>query len=220
MSKKSCNFAPENNKNVNDNTERRAMIDFIRGKIAELSPTSVVLDVNGVGYELNITLPTYSALLGKEETKLFVYEAIREDAHDLYGFPSKGERQLFLALITVSGVGPGSARMILSGYTATEIRQLIAVGNAKALSNVKGLGIKTAQKIIVELKDKVLKIDLGDNPGAAIPAAGMAGASPAGRFFAGRRFFLYIYKRDSKSFFRRPSLRGRFFFPGLFIPCP
>lgn len=156
------------------------MIDFIRGKIAELSPTSVVLDVNGVGYELNITLPTYSALLGKEETKLFVYEAIREDAHDLYGFPSKGERQLFLALITVSGVGPGSARMILSGYTATEIRQLIAVGNAKALSNVKGLGIKTAQKIIVELKDKVLKIDLGDNPGAAIPAAGMAGASPVG----------------------------------------
>ena len=142
------------------------MIDFIRGKIAELSPTNVVLDVNGVGYDVNIALPTYSALLGKEDAKLFVYEAIREDAHDLYGFPTKGERQLFEALTTVSGIGPGSARMILSGYTATEVRQLIAVGNAKALSNVKGLGIKTAQKIIVELKDKVLKIDLGDNPGA------------------------------------------------------
>ena len=142
------------------------MIDFIRGKIAELSPTEVILDVNGVGYEVNITLPTYSILVGQSETKLFVYEAIREDAHDLYGFLTKGERELFLALITVSGVGPGSARTILSGYTAVEIRQLIAVGNARALSQVKGLGLKGAQKIIVELKDKVLKIDLGDNPGA------------------------------------------------------
>ena len=142
------------------------MIDFIRGKIAELSPTEVILDVNGVGYEVNITLPTYSLLMGQTETKLFVYEAIREDAHDLYGFLTKGERQLFLALITVSGVGPGSARMILSGYTAAEIRQLIAVGNAKALSQIKGLGLKSAQKIIVELKDKVLKIDLGDNLGS------------------------------------------------------
>jgi len=142
------------------------MIDFICGKIAELNPTYVIIDVGGVGYEINITLPTYSLLADKQETKLFIYEAIREDAHDLYGFLTKGERQLFLALITVSGVGPGSARMILSGYTAAEIRQLIAVGNAKALSQVKGLGIKTAQKIIVELKDRVIKIDLGDNLGA------------------------------------------------------
>ena len=141
------------------------MIDFIRGKIAELSPTYAILDVSGVGYEINITLPTYSLLVDKTETKLFVYESIRDDSHDLYGFLTKGERQLFLALITVSGVGPGSARMILSTYTAAEIRQLIAVGNAKALSQVKGLGIKGAQKIIVELKDKVLKIDLGDNLG-------------------------------------------------------
>lgn len=141
------------------------MIDFIRGKIAELSPTYAIIDVGGVGYEINITLPAYSLLVDKTETKLFVYEAIREDAHDLYGFLTKGERQLFLALISVSGVGPGSARTILSSYTAAEIRQLIAVGNAKALSQVKGLGIKGAQKIIVELKDKVLKIDLGDNLG-------------------------------------------------------
>ena len=142
------------------------MIDYIHGKIAELTPTYVVLETGGVGYEVNIDLPTYSRLMGVAETKLYVHESIRDDAHDLYGFLSKGERQLFLALITVSGVGPGSARMIMSGYTATEIRQLIAVGNAKALSQVKGLGLKCAQKIIVELKDKVLKIDLGDTPGA------------------------------------------------------
>ena len=142
------------------------MIDFIRGKIAELSPTYAILDVGGVGYEVNITLPTYSLLIDKTETKLFIYEAIRDDAHDLYGFLTKGEREIFLALITVSGVGPGSARTILSGYTAAEIRQLIAVGNAKALSQIKGLGLKSAQKIIVELKDKVLKIDLGDNLGS------------------------------------------------------
>ena len=153
------------------------MIDFIRGKIAELSPTEVILDVNGVGYEVNITLPTYSILVGQSETKLFVYEAIRDDAHDLYGFLTKGERELFLALITVSGVGPGSARTILSGYTAVEIRQLIAVGNARALSQVKGLGLKGAQKNIVELKDKVLKIDLGDNPGATSTNVAAAAAN-------------------------------------------
>jgi len=137
----------------------------------------VVLDVNGVGYDVNIALPTYSALLGKEDAKLFVFEAIREDAHDLYGFPTKGERQLFEALTTVSGIGPGSARMILSGYTATEVRQLIAVGNARGLSAIKGLGTKTAQKIIVELKDKVLKIDLGDNLGSTNVVAPQASAN-------------------------------------------
>lgn len=153
------------------------MIDYITGKIAELTPTYVILETGGVGYEVNIDLPTYSRLMGVAGTKLFVYEAIREDAHDLYGFLSKGERQLFLALITVSGIGPNSARMILSGYTAAEIRQLIAVGNAKALSQVKGLGLKTAQKIIVELKDKVLKIDLGDNLGAMNISAAASAAN-------------------------------------------
>ena len=142
------------------------MIDYINGKVTELTPTYVVLEAGGIGYEINIALPTYSWIGGKADAKLFVYEALRDDSQDLYGFPSKGERQLFLALITVSGVGPNSARMIMSGYTAVEIRQLIAVGNARALSQIKGLGLKTAQKIIVELKDKVLKIDLGDNPGA------------------------------------------------------
>lgn len=142
------------------------MIDFIRGTIAELNPTYVVLETAGVGYEINITLPCYSSLVGVAETKLYTTEIIREDTHDLYGFPSKGERELFLLLTSVSGIGPNTARMIMSGYTAAEVRQIIAVGNAKALSQVKGLGLKTAQKIIVEIKDKVLKIDLGDNLGA------------------------------------------------------
>lgn len=147
------------------------MIDYIRGTLADLCPTYAVIEAGGVGYELNIALPTYSQLMDKTEAKLFVYEAIRDDAHDLYGFYTKGEREMFMALITVSGVGPNSARTILSGYTAPEIRQLIAIGNAKALSGIKGLGLKTAQKIIVELKDKVLKIDLGDNLGAMDLAA-------------------------------------------------
>lgn len=144
------------------------MIDFIHGPVAELNPTYVVLEAAGIGYEINITLPTYSLLLGQQEAKLFTTEIIREDTHDLYGFPSRGERELFLLLTSISGVGPNTARMIMSGYSASEVRQIIAVGNAKALSQVKGLGLKTAQKIIVEIKDKVLKIDLGDNPGAQL----------------------------------------------------
>lgn len=153
------------------------MIDFIRGNIAELTPTYAVIETAGVGYLLNIALPTFTWLGDKTEAKLYAYEAIREDGHDLYGFPTKGERTLFEALLTVSGVGPGSARMILSGFTASEVRQLIAVGNARALSQVKGLGVKTAQKIIVELKDKVLKIDLGDNPGASMPDVAVSAAA-------------------------------------------
>jgi Holliday junction DNA helicase RuvA len=102
-------------------------------------------------------------LVGKEgqESRLYITEIIREDAHELYGFFSKGERELFVMLMTVSGIGANTARMIMSAYSAAEIRQIIATGNARALSQVKGLGPKTAQRIIVDLKDKVLKIDLG-----------------------------------------------------------
>jgi len=164
------------------------MIDYIKGELAELTPTYAVVEAGGVGYEINIALPTYSALAGKEArkdkagevVKIVTQDIIREDDHLLYGFMTKGERELFVALTSVSGIGPNTGRMIMSGYTAAEIRQIIATGNVKALSNIKGIGGKTAQRIIVELKDTVLKIDLGDNLGAmALQAEAAAPQGPA-----------------------------------------
>ena len=139
------------------------MIEYIKGQLTDVNPTYVVIEAAGVGYAINIALPTYSELVGREgqESRLYITEIIREDAHELYGFFSKGERELFVMLMTVSGIGANTARMIMSAYSAAEIRQIIATGNARALSQVKGLGPKTAQRIIVDLKDKVLKIDLG-----------------------------------------------------------
>ncbi|MDO9154134.1 MAG: Holliday junction branch migration protein RuvA [Paludibacter sp.] len=134
------------------------MIDYIKGQISELTPTCAVIETAGVGYFLNISLPTYTVLSGKTETKLFVYESIREDAHTLYGFVNQTERQLFLLLISVSGIGANTARMIMSSYSAQEIQEMIASGNASALSSIKGIGTKTAQRIIVDLKDKILKV--------------------------------------------------------------
>lgn len=143
------------------------MIDYIKGELTFLTPTYAVIEAAGVGYQINIALTSYSNLVGKEgqTNKLFVTEIIREDTHDLFGFFTTGERELFVMLMTVSGIGANTARMIMSAYSAAEIRQIIATGNARALSQVKGLGPKTAQRIIVDLKDKVLKIDL-ENQGA------------------------------------------------------
>ena len=139
------------------------MIEYIKGELTFLTPTYAVIEAAGVGYQINIALTSYSSLVGKEGqvTKLLVTEIIREDTHDLFGFFTAGERELFVMLMTVSGIGANTARMIMSAYTASEIRQIIATGNARALAQVKGLGPKTAQRIIVDLKDKVLKIDLG-----------------------------------------------------------
>ncbi len=143
------------------------MIDYIKGELAELTPTYAVIEAAGVGYEINIALTTFTTLSGSQPSKetpikLFVTEIIREDAHLLFGFMNKAERELFLLLITVSGIGANTARMIMSAYSVGEIRQVIATGNAAALSSIKGIGPKTAQRIIVELKDKVLKIaDVG-----------------------------------------------------------
>ncbi len=139
------------------------MIDYIKGELAELTPTFAVLEAGGVGYEINIALTTFTTLNGlqpteKSVTKLYVTEIIREDAHLLFGFMNKAERELFLLLTSVSGIGANTARMIMSSYNVGEIRQVIAVGNAAVLSSIKGIGPKTAQRIIVELKDKVLKI--------------------------------------------------------------
>ena len=134
------------------------MIDYIKGEIAELTPATVIIETAGVGYCIHISLPTFSVLQGRKEAKLFVYEVIREDAHLLYGFTNQAERQLFLLLISVSGVGANTARMIMSSYSAAEIQEMIATGNVTALNAIKGKGGKTAQRIIVDLKDKIMKV--------------------------------------------------------------
>lgn len=146
-----------------------AMIEYIYGELSELSPTLAVIEAGGVGYAINIALTTFTQLTGKERTataagqpcRLYCTEIIREDTHELYGFPTKGERALFEMMMTVSGIGGNTARLIMSAYSAADIRQIIATGNVKALSSIKGFGPKTAQRLIVDLKDKVLKVDLG-----------------------------------------------------------
>ena len=131
------------------------MYDYLRGEIAEIAPTYAVIDCGGVGYHVNISLNTYTAIQNLREAKLFVYEAIREDAYTLFGFRDKQEREMFELLISVSGVGPNTARMILSSLTVDDLMSVIASGNSGMLKSVKGIGAKTAQRIIVDLKDKV-----------------------------------------------------------------
>lgn len=134
------------------------MIDYIKGEITELTPAYVVIETGGIGYFINIALPVFSLLSGKKSVKLYIYEVIREDACLLYGFSTKDERQLFLLLISVSGIGANTARMIMSSYSVEELQGIIASENDSALSSIKGIGTKTAQRIIVDLKDKILKI--------------------------------------------------------------
>lgn len=135
------------------------MYEYIRGTVAEATPAYAVIDVGGVGYILNISLHTFAQIEHTDEAKLFVHYVVREDAQLLFGFATETERELFRMLISVSGVGGNTARMILSTYSAEELRNIIATGNAVLLKNVKGLGLKTAQKIIVELSGRM--VDLG-----------------------------------------------------------
>lgn len=136
------------------------MYDYIKGKVEEITPTYVVIDNQGIGYMLNISLNSYNALQRQTESaKVYVYEAIRDDAHVLFGFTEKRERELFLLLITVSGVGANTARMILSSLTPSDLEQTIATGNVAVLKSVKGIGAKTAERIIVDLKDKIKPTD-------------------------------------------------------------
>lgn len=134
------------------------MIEYLRGKLAELEPTMATVDCMGVGYGVNITLNTYAAIQGKEDVKLWIYESIREDAYQLWGFSTKVEREVFLLLITVSGIGANTARMILSALSPQELTGIISSGNAKMLTQVKGIGPKAAQRIIVDLGDKIMAL--------------------------------------------------------------
>ena len=150
------------------------MIEYIRGILDELTPTQATIEAHGVGYLLNISLNTYTALQGKSEARLFVYESIREDAWTLFGFATKQERELFLMLISVSGVGGNTARTMLSSFTTAELAGLIMDGNERMLKTIKGLGAKTAQRIIVELRDKVVSLGI-----AAAPTSGSNDTTPA-----------------------------------------
>lgn len=135
------------------------MIEYIKGELTEITPAQAVIEAHGVGYLLNISLNTYTAIQDKKEVKLYVHEAIltggRDDSYTLYGFYNKQEREIYRMLITVSGVGSNTARMILSATSATELVNIISTGNEKALKGVKGIGLKTAQRIIVDLRDKM-----------------------------------------------------------------
>ena len=149
------------------------MYEYITGKLAEVAPAYAVVEAGGIGYFVNISLQTYSEIEKQEQVLLYLHHVVREDAQTLYGFASKAERGLFRLLIGVSGVGGNTARMIQSTYSPSELRNIIATGNAVLLKNVKGLGLKTAQKIIVDLSGRMLDLK-GDDAASAALAAGVA----------------------------------------------
>jgi Holliday junction DNA helicase, RuvA subunit len=148
------------------------MIEYVKGELTELTPALATVEAAGVGYGLNISLNTYSAIQGKKEVKLYVYEAIREDAYVLFGFVNKKEREMFELLISVSGVGPNTARMMLSSMSVSELCAAISTGNERVVKGIKGIGKMTAQRIIVDLRDKIVALGIAEE----IPAGGTMAA--------------------------------------------
>ena len=148
------------------------MIEYIKGELTDLTPAMATVEAAGVGYGLNISLNTFSAIQGKKEVKLYVYEAIREDAYVLFGFVNKKEREMFLLLITVSGVGANTARMILSSLSVSELCNAISTNNERVMKSVKGIGLKTAQRIIVDLRDKIVALGIAEE----LPVGGTVAA--------------------------------------------
>ena len=144
------------------------MIEYIRGELTELSPALATIEAAGVGYGLSISLNTFSAIQGKKEVRLYVYEAIREDAYQLYGFYNKKEREMFELLISVSGVGTNTARMMLSSMSVSELCAAISTGNERVIKGIKGIGKMTAQRVIVDLRDKIVALGIAEE----IPAGG------------------------------------------------
>lgn len=150
------------------------MIEYLKGTLDELTPTLAVVECAGVGYGVNISLNTFAALQGKQEVKLWITEAIREDAYQLWGFAARQERELFLLLTSVSGIGAAMARMILSAMNPAELCGVISEGNDKMLRQVKGIGPKAAQRIIVDLRDKI--VTLGIDAAQAGPSGSESGS--------------------------------------------
>lgn len=156
------------------------MITYLRGQIASLTPTEMIVECGGVGYSVHISLQTYSAYTGKSEGRIFTAHLVREDAQLLYGFATEQERELFYLLTSVSGIGPNTARLVLSAYSTQELRSIIAQGLVDPLKSVKGIGLKTAQRILLELKGKI-ELTEADASGLspAVAARGGARVSPA-----------------------------------------
>ena len=146
----------------------RNMIDYIKGTVAELTPTDLVLETGGIGYHILISLQTYERLQGKAEGKAFIHHYLREDDEQYYGFATKDERELFRLLISVTGIGAGTARMMLSSLTNDELRNAILGEDVKRIQSIKGIGAKSAQRVILELKDKIVKGAGAEDTGSAL----------------------------------------------------